>query len=68
MATGLGALTNVGHDVAATWRSLVEGRSGIGRITAFEQDDSWPVTIAGEVHGFDFDSIAASRGGWTVSA
>ncbi len=26
-----------------------------------EQDDSWPVTIAGELHGFDFDSIVDRR-------
>lgn len=53
VVTGLGAITDVGKDVPTLWRSLVEGRSGIDRISAFEQDDQWTVTIAGEVRDFD---------------
>ena len=45
--TGLGALTNLGEDVDSTWKALLEGRSGIGPMTAFEQDESWTVNIAG---------------------
>ena len=51
--TGLGAVTNVGCNVPAMWDSLVNGRSGIGPISAFEQDDEWTVKIAGEVRDFD---------------
>lgn len=51
--TGLGAITDLGHDVAATWNAMSEGRSGIGPITAFEQDDEWTVRFAGEVDEFD---------------
>ncbi|MHC4109229.1 MAG: beta-ketoacyl synthase N-terminal-like domain-containing protein, partial [Planctomycetota bacterium] len=51
--TGLGAVTNVGVDAPTTWKSLVAGRSGISTITAFEQDDEWPVRIAGEVRDWD---------------
>ena len=51
--TGLGAISNLGHDVASTWEGLVEGRSGIRTITAFEQDDQWITTIAGEVQDWD---------------
>lgn len=51
--TGLGAVTNVGIDVPTMWRALLEGRSGIGPITAFEQGDEWSVRIAGEIHGWD---------------
>ncbi|MAI67239.1 MAG: beta-ketoacyl-[acyl-carrier-protein] synthase II [Phycisphaerae bacterium] len=51
--TGLGAISNLGHDVASTWSGMLEGRSCIGPITAFEQDDRWPARIAGEVHGWD---------------
>ena len=36
VVTGLGALTPVGNDVPTTWRALVEGRSGIKRITRFD--------------------------------
>jgi 3-oxoacyl-[acyl-carrier-protein] synthase II len=53
VVTGLGAVTNVGADVPALWRSLTEGRSGIDTISAFQQDDQWTVRIAGEVRGWD---------------
>jgi 3-oxoacyl-[acyl-carrier-protein] synthase II len=51
--TGLGAISNLGHDVASTWSGLKEGRSGVGPITAFEQDDRWTTQIAGEVKDWD---------------
>ncbi len=35
-----------------TWKALIEGRSGIGRITRFDLTD-YPTTIAGEVKNFD---------------
>ncbi|MBC8202931.1 MAG: beta-ketoacyl-ACP synthase II [Planctomycetes bacterium] len=51
--TGLGAVTNIGHNVSDTWAALLAGKSGIGPITAFEQDDQWPAKIAGEIHDWD---------------
>lgn len=51
--TGLGAISNLGLDVDSTWSGLLEGRSGVGPITAFEQDDSWVARIAGEVRDWD---------------
>ena len=53
VVTGLGAISNLGHDVQSTWTGLLDGRSGIGPITAFEQDDRWATTIAGEVKYWD---------------
>ena len=53
VVTGLGAISNLGHDVPSTWSGLLEGRSGIGSITAFEQDERWVTTIAGEVRDWD---------------
>jgi 3-oxoacyl-[acyl-carrier-protein] synthase II len=53
VVTGLGAVTDVGADVPSMWRSLVEGRSGIGPITSFEQGDEWIVRIAGEARDWD---------------
>jgi len=52
VVTGLGALTPVGNDVPTTWRALVEGRSGIKRITRFDPSP-FQTQIAGEVKGFD---------------
>jgi len=56
VVTGVGALTNLGHNAPELWHALKEGKSGISRITAFEQSDEWSVFIAGEVRDFDFAS------------
>ena len=61
VVTGLGAVTNVGHDVPTTWQAMLEGRSGVSTITAFEQDDQWSVRIAGEVRGWDPGRILDPR-------
>jgi 3-oxoacyl-[acyl-carrier-protein] synthase II len=57
----MGAITNVGTSVPAMWSSLIEGRSGISPITAFEQDDQWSVRIAGEVRGWEPTSTIDTR-------
>lgn len=51
--TGLGAVTNIGQNVSDTWNGLLTGKSGIGPITSFEQNDEWKTKIAGEIHGWD---------------
>jgi 3-oxoacyl-[acyl-carrier-protein] synthase II len=50
--TGMGALAPNGNSVEEMWESLINGRGGITRVTAF---DSTPFTsqIGGEVKGFD---------------
>jgi 3-oxoacyl-[acyl-carrier-protein] synthase II len=53
VVTGLGAVTDVGTDVPTFWKSLVEGRSGIGPIVAFKPTPEWSVTFAGEVRNLD---------------
>jgi 3-oxoacyl-[acyl-carrier-protein] synthase II len=50
--TGLGMLTPLGNDVAATWRSLLAGESGAGPITQFDARD-YPITFACEVKDFE---------------
>jgi 3-oxoacyl-[acyl-carrier-protein] synthase II len=49
--TGLGALTPLGNNVEETWAGVIQGRSGIGRITAFDAR-TFPVQIAGEIKNF----------------
>lgn len=50
--TGQGVVTPIGHSVSDFWESLLQGRSGVGRITQFDASDL-PVQIAGEVKGFE---------------
>lgn len=52
VVTGVGAVTPVGLDAPSTWAALVEGQSGIGKITLFDAS-GYPVQIGGEVKGFD---------------
>ena len=52
VVTGVGAVTPVGLDAPSTWAGLLEGQSGIGRITLFDTS-AYPNNIAGEVKGFD---------------
>lgn len=57
VVTGLGAVSCLGSDVPTMWKAMLAGQSGVGPITAFEQDDQWTVRIAGEVRSFDPSSI-----------
>ena len=52
VVTGLGAITPVGNDVATTWKSLLEGKSGTAPITKFDAS-TFPTRFAAEVKGFD---------------
>lgn len=51
--TGMGAMTPIGKNVPQTWKALIEGKSGIRRITLFNAE-SFPTKIAGEVKDADF--------------
>lgn len=50
--TGLGIISPVGSDVEAAWRSLVEGRTGLRRITRWDPTP-YENQISGEVNDFD---------------
>ena len=52
VVTGLGAVSPLGNDVAANWKALQEGVSGIGPLTTFDAS-AYEARIAGEVRGFD---------------
>jgi 3-oxoacyl-[acyl-carrier-protein] synthase II len=52
VVTGVGMITPVGLDTEKTWEGLINGKSGIGPITQFD-DKTIPTQIAGEIHGFD---------------
>ena len=50
--TGLGVISPLGLNAAATWQGLIEGRSGIDYITQFDAE-SHDTKFAGEVKDFD---------------
>ncbi len=50
--TGIGAVSPLGNTAAETWEGMKSGRSGISTIESLDTT-GFPVTIAGEVRGFD---------------
>jgi 3-oxoacyl-[acyl-carrier-protein] synthase II len=52
VVTGLGLVCPCGNTVEESWRNIVAGTSGIGRITAFDAG-AYDSQIAGEVKDFD---------------
>jgi len=60
VVTGLGVLAPVGLTPGEFWRSLVEGRTGIDRITRFDVSD-FDCQVAGELKGFDPTGILDAK-------
>lgn len=52
VVTGLGLITPLAIGVEPTWEKILQGTSGIRRITQFDAS-AFPTQIAGEVDGFD---------------
>lgn len=58
--TGLGIVSPVGNDIPTAWDNIVNGRSGIGRITRFDPS-ALTAQIAGEVKDFDLTPYISSK-------
>ncbi len=52
VVTGVGLMSSVGSGTEETWRSVLQGRSGIGPITQFDAT-AFNCRIAGEIKDFD---------------
>jgi len=52
VVTGLGLITPLGIGVKESWANIINGQSGIGKITKFDCS-TFPSQIAGEVKNFD---------------
>ncbi|MBM3958566.1 MAG: beta-ketoacyl-ACP synthase II [SAR202 cluster bacterium] len=52
VVTGIGVVSPVGTDRETTWQGVIEGKSGIDRISLFNAE-GFESRIAGEVRGFD---------------
>ena len=55
VVTGMGCINPLGHDVATMWSALLDGQSGVKRISLFDASN-FPTKIASEVRDW---SIAA---------
>ena len=60
MITGLGAVTPIGNDLESFWQALINGRSGVGPITAFDST-KLRTHIAAEVKRFDADKLIGRK-------
>ncbi|WP_459617708.1 beta-ketoacyl-ACP synthase II [Bordetella sp. 2513F-2] len=58
--TGLGIVSPVGNDISTAWDNIVNGRSGIGRITRFDPS-ALTTHIAGEVKDFDVTQYVPAK-------
>jgi len=58
--TGVGLLGPTGNGLSAFWRSLIERRSAIGRITRFDPT-SYPCQIGGEVRDRSYEELLEPR-------
>src|SRR5690606_19398705 len=58
--TGLGIVSPVGNSIDSAWDNIVNGRSGIGRITRFDPS-AFNAQIAGEVKDFDVTQYMAAK-------
>jgi len=58
--TGLGIVSPVGNDIATAWDNIINGRSGIDRITRFDAS-GLNCHIAGEVKGFDIGQYISEK-------
>ncbi|MFU0783899.1 MAG: beta-ketoacyl-ACP synthase II [Thermoanaerobacterium thermosaccharolyticum] len=50
--TGIGAITPIGNSIDELWDSLINGRSGIDKVTRFDVS-SYPTKLAAEVKNFE---------------
>src|SRR5438874_6156760 len=60
--TGFGLLTPIGCDADTFWRSLLEGKSGVGPIRSFDVS-AVPTRIAAELPTFDAKKYVLNRDG-----
>lgn len=64
VVTGVGAVTNLGHDASSTWTGMREGRSGISLIEGEDfrvYGENWDVRIGGQVKNWNVESVLEFR-------
>jgi len=63
VVTGIGLVTPLGADVETVWRRLLNGESGVGRITLFDASN-FATQIAAEVKDWDISAIGENPDDW----
>jgi len=53
VVVGYDAISPLGIDLEVQWRRAIDGQSGIGRLTRFAVNESFPVKIAGQAPNID---------------
>src|SRR5436305_97581 len=53
VVTGIGLITPLGQGTAVTWKRLIAGQSGIGKVTTFDITEDYACRVAGEVPRVD---------------
>jgi 3-oxoacyl-[acyl-carrier-protein] synthase II len=62
VVTGVGVISPIGVGVDDTWKALLEGRSGVSRISGFDPDAiGLEVKIAAEIKDFDIANFYPDR-------
>ena len=60
VVTGVGVVSPLGNSVSASWDALINGKSGITKITRFNVE-KFPVKIAGEVKNFNIENYMSLK-------
>ncbi|MFX3635522.1 MAG: beta-ketoacyl-ACP synthase II [Candidatus Pristimantibacillus sp.] len=60
VVTGMGVITSLGTELDQFWNNLLEGKSGISHIDAFDVSE-YPTQIAAEVKGFNPEDYNLDR-------
>lgn len=60
VVTGIGVVTPVGNSVDEMWQALLNGKSGIGKVTLFDVSN-YPTKIAGEIKNFNPEEVLEKK-------
>lgn len=63
VVTGIGMVTPLGSDIETIWKRILEGQSGVARITLFDAS-SFPTQIAAEVKNWSIADIGENPDDW----
>lgn len=60
VVTGMGVMTSLGNDLEQFWGNLMEGKSGVSLVEAFDVSE-YPTRIAAEIKGFNPELYADKK-------